>query len=417
MQDTAYYLQRARFLIDQNRWLLAEPELRQALALAPDNIEAMSLLGMCVAFNSDLAAGIDLLQQAISTDPNRDLSYWRLYQIHRLSNNWIAAKQAIDTAIEIDPENPSYYGSLALIFYHVGTLCTHSDATVRTIVPNLGLAAEDIDFAAPVKNIARSLLQLANKMAETGLALYPRDRLCLEYKTCALIDLGEYATAAAMCRIWLSITPNSAVAHAVVGDLYYRQHRLDDAIASFQTALQIQPGYDFVKAKMLQILRLQHPLTQTVVKPYHRTIDRACSWLKLSIDRSLLAIFQVYILILTLIWFDPISIGIASIFWLPSLLDFIINDLVNRQLMRDCDRRYLFSAQAKRKIGRDRQIVIVCIILFIARGFIPWHLKISIWAIIPLFFTFAAFRRTSIRESATRAERELSFDARDRSAS
>jgi tetratricopeptide (TPR) repeat protein len=276
MQDADSYLERAKLLIDRNQWIPAEAEVRQALALAPERTDALSLLGMCIAFNGDVPAGIELVEQAIEIEPDRALFYLQLYKVYWWAWKWVDAKQAIEKAIELDSENPDYYGRLALLFYFIVSLRKIIHYPGSMLSTELGLDDRDIDLNNSEENIDRSLFKLSKKTAEIGLSYNPLNELCLECKTDSLVGLEQYVEAEISCNILRGIDPNSAYAHRTLGEIYYAQNRWDKSALSFLAALEIQPNdRDYIKSKTLSALKAKYLLRQKFPQQYQWLIDRA----------------------------------------------------------------------------------------------------------------------------------------------
>jgi tetratricopeptide (TPR) repeat protein len=362
MQDANYYLERAKLLIDRNEWIPAEAEVRQALLLVPDCADALSLLGMCIAFNGDVPAGIELVEQAIEIEPDRALFYWQLYKVYWWAWKWVEAKQAIEKAVELDPENPDYYGRLALLFYGVARLPR------LNILPELELNDRDIDLNDSEENIDLSLFQLSNKMAEIGLSYDPLNKLCLEYKADSLVGLERYIEAEISCNILRSIDPNSASVHRTLGEIYYAQNRWDKAAISFLTVLEIQPNdNDYIKSKTLSALKAKCLLRQKFPQQYQWLIDRAD---ESEIISSFLAPMM---MIPTLKWFTPLLISLSLLLWMPLLILWLLDDLPSLKLLNQSRYRHLFSQKHIDDISKRTKFIIIVMMIFIVRALISWH--------------------------------------------
>ena len=96
-------------------WHGAEAEYRRALALAPNDGEAKFYLGRQLAIFGEVEPAIDLMRQALATEPLRaDWYYWlavSLSGINRLDD----AERAIRRAIELQPSGVTNHYQLTII--------------------------------------------------------------------------------------------------------------------------------------------------------------------------------------------------------------------------------------------------------------------------------------------------------------
>jgi TolB-like protein/Tfp pilus assembly protein PilF len=96
-------------------WRGAEAEFRRALSLSPRDADARADLGTALATFGELDGAIELTREALVTDPLRPNWYsWvanYLLGLNRLDQ----AEQAIHQAIELAPNQSSFYGELALL--------------------------------------------------------------------------------------------------------------------------------------------------------------------------------------------------------------------------------------------------------------------------------------------------------------
>jgi TolB-like protein/Tfp pilus assembly protein PilF len=108
----------ARGLVLQSadfNWRGAEAEFRRALELAPNDGEAKFSLADQLAVFGELEGAIELVRQALATDPLQHA--WCAYLAYYLSllNRLDEAEQAIHRAIELQPTAAFHYSTLAAI--------------------------------------------------------------------------------------------------------------------------------------------------------------------------------------------------------------------------------------------------------------------------------------------------------------
>jgi TolB-like protein/Flp pilus assembly protein TadD len=101
-------------------WHGAEAELRRALEVAPEDIDAKVVLGYVLASLGQVEKAIELTQQGLATDP-LDANYYLLLAMYFDGLNRLEeAKRAIQKAIELQPTAQFYYATLASIEVHRG---------------------------------------------------------------------------------------------------------------------------------------------------------------------------------------------------------------------------------------------------------------------------------------------------------
>jgi TolB-like protein/Tfp pilus assembly protein PilF len=96
-------------------WRGAEAEYRRALLLAPNDPDAKSNVGGAMAIYGDLEPAVDLLRQALATDPLQAQRYFWLANYLTGLNRLDDAELAIRRAIELQPTSAGFHEQLAII--------------------------------------------------------------------------------------------------------------------------------------------------------------------------------------------------------------------------------------------------------------------------------------------------------------
>src|SRR5262245_4167204 len=115
MQTANPHLQRAEVLLQQNRYDLAEKELRQAIAMEPNEALAYSYLAGCLAERKEWLPATQAAQQGVGLDPASGYSHYALARV--LSDRHLnkEARASIDEAIRLEPYDPNYWALRAQI--------------------------------------------------------------------------------------------------------------------------------------------------------------------------------------------------------------------------------------------------------------------------------------------------------------
>jgi TolB-like protein/Tfp pilus assembly protein PilF len=96
-------------------WTAAEAETRRALELAPNDAVTQFDHGVALAALGQVRRAVTLTRQALVTDPRDDESYYWLAFYLTGTGRLDEARQAIHTAIALQPGTDGYHGQLAII--------------------------------------------------------------------------------------------------------------------------------------------------------------------------------------------------------------------------------------------------------------------------------------------------------------
>src|SRR5262245_41372363 len=224
------HLQRALVLLQQNRPDLAEPELRQALAVDPDEAFAHSLLANCLCERDQLPEATDEAKRAIALAP--DLPFGHSALAHALLRRSYRddAREAIAEAIRLDAFNANYFGQLA------------------------GIEFARRDWPATLE------------AAETGLRLEPDNIACNNFRAMALVQLGRRAEAGQAMGSLLALDPENAFSHANQGWALLHEGQSAKALEHFREALRLEPGMDYARRGLVEALKARNPIYSLVLR-------------------------------------------------------------------------------------------------------------------------------------------------------
>lgn len=213
------YLDRGRLLLEQHRYNDAEKELKQALALEPENDEALSLLARIKMDTGKAAEALILIEQALSLDPEEDyylyLKSFAYYHLNRLEE----ATTAVNEAISLNPWQPGYFSLYAFIL------------------------------------IQNRHFELALEKANHGLAIDAEDINCLNARTQALIKLNRSSEAFETIENTLAADPENDYSHTNAGFSFLEKGKHKQAASHFREALRINPANMHARDGMKEALR------------------------------------------------------------------------------------------------------------------------------------------------------------------
>lgn len=224
--------QRAALLFEQQRWDLAERELRGLLAQDPDFAQAHALLGIVLSQSGDLDDALTAAQQAVALDPELDFGFRAVAVVHMERNELEPAAVAITSAIDLDPDDADHRGILAQIRFQ------------QERWPD------------------------ALEAADTGLAIDPQDSDCLNLRSLALTKLGRSSEALASVEASLASDPDNPYTHQARGYSLLHEGNAKQALHHFQEALRRDPTLDGARAGMVESIKSQNPIYRMVLAPF-----------------------------------------------------------------------------------------------------------------------------------------------------
>jgi len=217
--DTESLLARANLLLEQGRYRDAEKQIRELLEQEPGNDQALSVLSLCYINSNQYDKGIEIIQQAISIDPQESYYYYLLGFAYYQKDMLPPSVGYVRKAIELNPYNADYFGLLASIFLHEKK---YNDA-----------------------------LQEANE----GLALDPENITCLNIRASSLNKLKRTDEAIETMANSLAKHPENEFTHATVGWNYHEKGNHKKANHHFREALRIDPNYESARIGLKESLK------------------------------------------------------------------------------------------------------------------------------------------------------------------
>jgi tetratricopeptide (TPR) repeat protein len=224
------HFERAQLLIGQQRYVLAQKELHQALTQDPNWASAYALLAVCLNAQDQPQAALQTIGQAIGLSPTfAGFHYIRAGILTDLGQQTAAAR-AIAEALRLDPEDVDCYARQASIQYD------------------------------------QSAYEAALRSAAQGLQLEAMHIGCMNLRLLALMQLRQLDQAEAEVQTALHHAPENAWSHAIQGWIGLYRSRIPAALESFRTALQIAPDLDWARQGLLEAMKARHGFYRTILQ-------------------------------------------------------------------------------------------------------------------------------------------------------
>jgi tetratricopeptide (TPR) repeat protein len=238
------HLQRALHLIEQSRHDLAEPELRQQVASAPEDPLAHALLALCLSRIGKRAEATAEAQAAVGLAPDVAFAHYVLAGVLEDRDRLDEAAAAVQEAIRLDPEDADFHALLAQV-----------RLAQRRWSP--GLAA-----------------------AEAALAIDPQHVTANNLRAMALVKLGRRDEAGATIEAALAREPENAVTHANLGWALLHRGDFGRALEHFREALRLDPTQEWARAGLVEALKARYPVYGPLLRYFlwMSTLSRKTQW-------------------------------------------------------------------------------------------------------------------------------------------
>ena len=215
-------LLRARLLIEQRRWELAERELRRTLAETSDDSEAHRLLAICLAEREQFDDAEEEARLAITLAPDQAATHLALASVLHDRHRYPEAAVATAETLRLDPYNVTAFGLQA-------------------------------DLALIAKNWQQAL-----DSAMQGLVIDPDDITCNNMRAIALVKLGRRSEAGRTIDAALARNPDDAVTHANQGWTLLQAGDSRKALEHFRESLRLDPGLEWAQSGIVEALKARN---------------------------------------------------------------------------------------------------------------------------------------------------------------
>lgn len=224
----------------QRRMAEAEDLYRQVLAVDPNHVHALHMLGVLAYQAGKAEAAVDLIGRAIGLQAGNASFHNNIGEALRYLGRLDEAVAHFTKAIELDPDGAEGYMNLGNAFTQQGQLDRAVERYRRALDlkpdyaeahMNLGVALVEQGKSGEAANHYRRALSLNPNFPEAlmGFAILMQQR-------------GDFADAVALYRKALALRPHYAVAHFNLGNALLERGNLEEALARYQHALAITAG-------------------------------------------------------------------------------------------------------------------------------------------------------------------------------
>ncbi|MEV1201546.1 tetratricopeptide repeat protein [Microbispora rosea] len=230
MVTAAAPLERARTLLELNRPVEAERELRGLLAQDPQDVNGHAFLAVALARQRRPGEAIGEAAEAVRLAPDHWFPHYVAGQAYYRAGRPGEAADATRACLELAPEHAPAWELLARVHIHAEQWPQAADAARH----GLALAPEDADLA--------SLLAVALTM------------------------LGDAAGATEAAARAVGLDPESALAHLAYGRAQLAFGSPGEAARAFREVLRLSPGFDQARDLLMAALKRRNPVYRLLAR-------------------------------------------------------------------------------------------------------------------------------------------------------
>lgn len=224
------HLERAQLLLEQNRFSLAEKELRLQLASTPNDPIAHSLLAVCLAEQHQHEQALQYARDAVALAPDLAYAHYVLATVQYDLKHYGDAVATVHEAIRLEPDEADYHALLAGLYFD------------------------------------QKKWQAALDVAEAGLRLDPAHINAANLKAMALTRLGRPDEAETAIGATLQRDPENALTHANQGWTLLQNGKHEKAIGHFHEALRLDPELEWAREGLMEALKARHWVYRLLLK-------------------------------------------------------------------------------------------------------------------------------------------------------
>ena len=252
----ALYVQMARSARELRRLDEADGYLRKAMALRPSHQEPLREMAELRAAQGRANEAREYRARARGLVPDDAAALHAFAEALRKEQRLDDALEAYREAIEHGPDFAPAHAGLGLALYQA----KRYEAAIESMHRALELNA-DLPVAASLRLFSgHSLRELGRAEAAQGeyeatLAIDPLNADALDYLAMSRFGQQRYEEALVLYRRLVELKSDSAIVHSNLGAVLHHIGRNEEALASIQHALALDPGLDLAKVGRREVLK------------------------------------------------------------------------------------------------------------------------------------------------------------------
>ena len=227
------HFDRAQILIEQNRYDLAEIELRKEIAENPDLDRSYGTLALCLINDRKLTSEtLELINYALSLDAGNDWNHYLLAIYWYYRNDCDRAIVAIQIAINLNSNSYRYFYVLASALWQKGLR--------NYAICGGGYGLSYFGDRYFIRLFVKPVFSTITKSLTLNPNFLPARNLLTDF----LFKTGRNQSAIDNINASLYLDPNNSFTYALQGYRFNNLGRYSEAIDSFKLSLRIDPNSD-----------------------------------------------------------------------------------------------------------------------------------------------------------------------------
>lgn len=219
MEVARAHRKRAELLLSQRRYDHAEREIRQWLAVDPNDALAYAYLAACLAEGEKWQEATEAGQLGVGLGPDLGFCHYTLARVYADRNMFKEARASIDEALRLEPYDPDHWAVRARI------------------------------------DLSQKEYKSALEAAESGLQHDAEHEACINLRSLALTQLGRREEAGEAIASTLARNPLSASSHANMGWTLLNQGKARPAMEHFREALRLSPDMEWARSGVVEAMK------------------------------------------------------------------------------------------------------------------------------------------------------------------
>jgi Flp pilus assembly protein TadD len=233
-------IQQGNTLLSMNRLPEAAASFRQAVEIAPQNPEAVTLLGLALGKMGAVAQAVKVLEHAVRLRPDLGETHCNLGNALCDAGNWEGAIAASRRATELSPNLAGAHSNLGNAYHGIGEL----DQAVACYRKALELAPCNVPFLNNLAVVLREQKHFAEsiEVCRNAIRIQPNDAQSHTNLGSALASIGQSDEAEAEYKHSLVLRPDHPETCTDLGHVYYFRGDFNRAVEVYRQVLRRNPN-------------------------------------------------------------------------------------------------------------------------------------------------------------------------------
>jgi tetratricopeptide (TPR) repeat protein len=239
ISDPRFLAYRAQLALAVGRVDEARADLDRALAVAPEDADALALQTIIAVVQNDEARALELARRTVAAAPRSATAHVALSYAQQARFELDAARSSLERAVAVDPQNALAWARLAELHASFGELGRSLDAarTAEALAPELSRTQTVLGFA----HLREVDLSAARRAFERAIALDSADPLPRLGFGLTIIRDGDLGEGRREIEIAASLAPNDALIRSYLGKAYYEEKRQGLDEREYAVAKELDP--------------------------------------------------------------------------------------------------------------------------------------------------------------------------------